>query len=45
MRCEKCQSRGYIYCFHYPHATPVVRIESHTETVQVTTFEVKGVRM
>lgn len=45
MRCEKCQSKGYIYCFHYPHTIPVVRIEGHTETVQVTTLEVKGVRI
>lgn len=45
MRCEKCIERGFAYCFHYPHAIPVVRIEGHIETVQVITFEVKGVRM
>lgn len=45
MRCERCIERGFAYCFMYPHATPVVRIEGHTETVQVTTFEVKGVRI
>lgn len=45
MRCERCIERGFAYCFMYPHSTPVVKIEARTETIEVRTYEFKGVRL
>lgn len=42
MRCERCQSKGYAYCFHYPHPTPIVHIVGMKKMVEIIEYEVKG---
>lgn len=44
MRCENCVEKGYIYCFHYAHSIPVVRITSHKRMVEITEYQVEGVK-
>lgn len=45
MRCERCVERGFAYCFMYPHSTPRVRIEEKKETIEITSYEIKGVKL
>lgn len=42
MRCENCEDKGYAYCFHYPHPTPLVHIVGVKKIVEITEYIVTG---
>ena len=39
MKCENCESRGYAYCFHYPHSIPTVKLKVVQKQITVTQLE------